>query len=131
MAAHPENRSVGELLRDLAGDVTTLVRQEMLLARTEAQDTLQQTVLAVMALMSGILVAFAALVILLLALIDALVAAGLDRVWADLGVGSVVAVIAFILVRKGQHDLSAAELVPERTAANVRKDIRLVKEQVT
>lgn len=131
MAAHSENRSVGELLRDLAGDVTTLVRQEMLLARTEAQDKAQQVMHAGLALMSGILVAFAALVILLLALIDALVEAGIDRVWADLGVGGVIAIVAFFLVRKGQRDLAATQLAPERTAASMRKDFQLVKEQVT
>lgn len=131
MASNPESRSLGELLRDLAHDTTTLVRQEMQLARTEAQDKLQQTVIAVMALVSGALIAFAALFILLMALIDALVALGLERVWADLAVGGAVAILAFILVRKGQHELSTAQLAPERTAANMRKDFNLVKEQVT
>ena len=37
-----ETRSVGELLRDLAHDSATLIRQELVLARTEAHDKLQQ-----------------------------------------------------------------------------------------
>ena len=44
MATVPESRSVGELVRDLANDVTNLVRQELNLARTEAQDKLHQTI---------------------------------------------------------------------------------------
>ena len=72
-----ENRSVGELLRDLANDVSALVRQEITLARTEAQDKVHQTVLAVVAMIAGALMAFAALIILLDALVFGLVEAGL------------------------------------------------------
>lgn len=124
-------RSVGELLRDLANDVSALVRQEMALARTEAQTKLNQTITAVMAMVAGALIAFAALIILLDALVYGLTEAGLERWLAALIVGVVVAVIGFILVRKGQNDLSASRLMPERTAANVRKDVNLVREQVS
>jgi xanthine/uracil permease len=126
-----ENRSVGELLRDLANDVTALIRQELNLARTEAQDKLHQTITAVIAMIAGALIAFAALIILLDALVYGLTEAGLQRWLAALIVGGVVAIIGFILVRKGQNDLSASRLAPDRTAANVRKDINLVKEQVS
>jgi hypothetical protein len=131
MATQQETRSVGELLRDLANDVTALIRQEMTLARTEAQDKLQQTIVAVMAIVAGALIAFAALIILLDALVYGLTEAGIERWLAALIVGGAVAIIGFLLVRKGQNDLSAARLTPERTAENVRKDIKLVKEQVS
>ena len=130
MASIPENRSVGELLRDLATDVSSLVRQEIALARTEAQDKVNQAMVAVMAIIAGALIAFAALIILLDALVFGLVEAGLQRWLAALIVGVVVALIGFFLVRKGQNDLSASRLTPERTAANVRKDVHLMKEQV-
>lgn len=131
MATIQENRSVGELLRDLAGDVSALVRQEITLARTETQDKLHQTMIAVMAIVAGALIAFAALIILLDALVYGLTEAGLQRWLAALIVGVVVALIGFFLVRKGQNDLTAARLAPERTAANMRKDLNLVKEQVS
>jgi xanthine/uracil permease len=131
MATVPESRSVGELVRDLANDVTNLVRQELNLARTEAQDKLHQTIAAVVAMIAGALIAFAALIVLLDALVYGLTEAGLERWLAALIVGGVVAIVGFILVRKGQKDLSATRLAPERTTANVRKDINLVKEQVS
>jgi xanthine/uracil permease len=131
MGTDQENRSVGALLRDLANDVTALIRQELMLARTETQDKLHQTITAVVAMIAGALVAFAALIILLDALVYGLTEAGLQRWLAALIVGGVVAIIGFILVRKGQNDLSASRLAPDRTAANVRKDINLVKEQVS
>jgi xanthine/uracil permease len=102
-----------------------------MLARTETQDKLHQTIAAVVAMIAGALVAFAALIILLDALVYGLTEAGLQRWLAALIVGGVVAIIGFILVRKGQNDLSASRLAPDRTAANVRKDINLVKEQVS
>lgn len=130
MTPAPENRSVGELLRDLANDVTNLIRQELVLARTEAQEKMNQTMTAVFAIIAGALLAFAALIILLQALVVGLSNFMYDWVAAIL-VGGVVAIIGFIMVRKGQNDLSASRLAPDRTAANLRKDVNLVKEQVS
>jgi uncharacterized membrane protein YqjE len=131
MLSDQGSRSVGELLRDLASDVTNLIRQELNLAKTEAQEKLHQTVAAVVSIVAGALLAFAALIVLLDALVYGLTEAGLERWLAALIVGGLVAIIGFVLVRKGQNDLSAARLAPERTAANLRKDINLAKEQVS
>ena len=129
-AAH-ESRSIGDLLRDLASDSAHLIRQELTLARTEAQEKVYQTTNAMTALIAGALLAFAALIVLLDALVYGLTDAGLERWLAALIVGGVVAAIGFLLVRKGQHELSATRLVPERTMASVRKDVNMVKEQVS
>lgn len=126
-----ETRSIGELLRDLANDSANLIRQELTLARTEAQEKLHHTMTAATALIAGALLAFAALIVLLDALVYGLTEAGLERWLAALIVGGVVAAIGFLLVRKGQNDLSAARMAPERTMASVRKDMNLVKEQIS
>ena len=131
MATSPEARSIGELLRDLASDSATLVQQEFALARAEAEAKLHQMIMAAIELLVGALVAFAALFILVDAGVYSLAEAGVQRWLAALIVGGVVAVIGFLLVRKGQKDLSATRLAPERTAANLRKDLDLVKEQVS
>jgi len=131
MATTQESRSIGELLRDLANDSTALIRQELTLARTEAQEKLHQSITAVVLMVAGGFLGFAALIVLLDALVYGLTEAGLERWLAALIVGGVVAAIGFLLVRKGQNDLSATRLTPDRTAASVRKDINLVKEQVS
>ena len=64
-------------------------------------------------------------------LVYGLTEAGLERWLAALIVGGVVAVIGFVLVRKGQSDLAATRLAPERSAASLRKDVDLVREQVS
>ncbi|MFL5333016.1 MAG: phage holin family protein [Geminicoccaceae bacterium] len=131
MATTQDSRSIGELLRDLANDSTALIRQELTLARTEAQEKLHQSITAVILMVAGGFLGFAALIVLLDALVYGLTEAGLERWLAALIVGGVVAAIGFLLVRKGQNDLSATRLTPDRTAASVRKDINLVKEQVS
>jgi uncharacterized membrane protein YqjE len=125
-----DSRSVGELLRDLANDVTGLIRNELALARTEAQEKLHQMVTAAVALVAGALVAFAALIILLQALVIALAKVMPDWL-AAVVVGVVVAAIGLILVWRGMANLSAQRLAPERTAANLRRDVHLVQEKVS
>ena len=87
MPTAPDSRSVGELLRDLAGDSASLVRQEFALARTEAQDKLHQTITASTELVVGALVALAALIVLLEAAVYGLTEAGLEQWLAALIVG--------------------------------------------
>ena len=132
MATAMERRSVGELLGDLASDSANLVRQELALARTEAQDKLHQTVTASKALMAGALVLLAALIVLLDAAVYALIEeAGLEHWLASVIVGGVVAEVGLLLVRNGQGQLAATRLTPRRTVANVRKDLELVREQLS
>ena len=127
-----DSRSLGGLLRDLANDSANLVRQELVLTRTEAQDKLHQTVTASKELMAGALVLLAALIVLLDAAVYSLIEeVGLEHWQAALIVGGVVAVIGFVLVRRGQGQLAATRLAPERTVASVRKDLELVKEQLS
>lgn len=50
---------------------------------------------------------------------------------AMLLVALVLGLAAFLLVRKGQAALSAGSLTPERTAANLKRDVNLVQEKVS
>ncbi|HMR34423.1 MAG TPA: phage holin family protein [Geminicoccaceae bacterium] len=130
LRAEPEGRSVGQLLRDLADDVTRLIRDELALARSEASDNLNRMVAAVISILGGALLGLAALMVLLDAVVMGLSNHMPDWMAAVI-VGGVVALVGFILVRKGQSELSAHSLAPRRTAESVRKDIHLVKEQVS
>ena len=123
-------RRLGDLLRNAADDVVALVRGEASLARSEASDAMHQVLVAVVSLLSGALIAFAALLVLLEALVQAMSNYMWDWV-ASIVVAVVVAIVAFFLIRKGEKDLSAPQLAPTRTAENLRRDANLVKEQVS
>jgi uncharacterized membrane protein YqjE len=128
--AGAESRSIGELLRDLANDSTRLVRDELTLAKTEAQEKVSQVGSAVAMMAIGAVLAIPALVLILQAVVTVLSNFMWDWV-AMLLVGVVIALVGYLLVRKGQNDLSAGRLAPERTAANLRRDVRLVQEKVS
>jgi uncharacterized membrane protein len=128
--AGAESRSIGELLRDLANDSTRLVRDELALAKTEAQEKVSQVGSAVAMMAIGAVLAIPALVLILQAVVTVLSNFMWDWV-AMLLVGIVIALVGYLLVRKGQNDLSAGRLAPERTAANLRRDVRLVQEKVS
>ncbi len=130
LRADIEGRSVGQLLRDLADDVTRLIRDELALARSEASDNLHRMVTAVISIVGGALLGLAALMVLLDAVVMGLSNHMPDWMAAVI-VGGVVGLVGFILVYQGQKNLSAGSLAPRRTAESVRKDIHLVKEQVS
>ncbi|MGD9510891.1 MAG: phage holin family protein, partial [Geminicoccaceae bacterium] len=100
MATVPENRSVGELLRDLANDSAALVRQELALARTEAQDKLHQTMSGTAELAIAALFALAGFIILLQAAVYGLEEFGFEPWLAAVIVGGVVLLIGILLLLK-------------------------------
>ena len=131
MTQAADGRSLADLLRDLAGGTSTLLRQELSLARAETQDKLHQMIAVLVAMVGGALLAFAGLIILLDALVYGLVDAGMERWLAALVVGGVVALVGLLVAWKAQSDLSATRLAPERSAASFRKDVDMLREQVS
>ena len=131
MTQAADGRSLADLLRDLAGGTSTLLRQELSLARAETQDKLHQMIAVLVAMVGGALLAFAGLIILLDALVYGLVEAGMERWLAALVVGGVVALVGLLVAWKAQSDLSATRLAPERSAASFRKDVDMLREQVS
>jgi xanthine/uracil permease len=81
--------------------------------------------------MAAALLALAGFVVLLQAAVYGLEEFGLDPWLAAVIVGGVVLVIGLLLLQKARHDLSAQNLAVHRTAANLRKDLNLVKGHVS
>ena len=124
----PEGQhSLGEILGGLATDVQDLVRGEIKLARAELDQKLDRLILSLVWLVGGALLGFAGLVVVLEG-----VAAALSYVLPDwaalLIVGVVIVVLGAIFARSGLGMLSLKSLTPDRTAASLQKDARVVKE---
>jgi hypothetical protein len=128
-----DSRSLREVVSDIIEDMRMLVRGELALARTEIDEKLNRLMIAGASVLGGIVLAFAALNILLAALVAAIDKAGLGiPTWlAAVIVAAVVALIGFILVRSGASALNLKGLVPDRTAANVQADARVVRNQLS
>ena len=122
--------TLGETVSGLASDVQDLVRGEIRLARAELDQKLHHLIGAAISLTGGALVGFAGLVVLLQGIAVAL--ALVIPAWAAfLIVGIVIAIVGAVLVRSGLALISLKNLSPDRTAANLQKDARLVKEHVS
>ena len=113
--------SLSQLVTELIGDLGQLVRQELRLAQAEMSERLRQAQNGLYAVVTGLLVAFCALLILLQAMVIAL--SNVLPPWlAAISVGVVLALFAFALIRQGRENLRARSLVPERSLRAGRRD---------
>jgi hypothetical protein len=119
--------TLGEIISGLATDVQDLVKGEMALARAEFDQKLQRLIGALLWVLGGAMVGFAGLVVLLQGGAAAL--ALRIPAWAALVIiGVVIMAIGATIARSGIGRMSLRKLTPTRTAANLRRDVRMVKE---
>jgi ABC-type xylose transport system permease subunit len=128
MRAVDDDRSLGELFGDLGRQVGTLVRQEVDLAKTELSEKASRTGRNVATLAVGGAVAYAGLLVLLLAAVYALIAAGLESWLAALLVGAVVVAIGGFLVWRGLQQFRETDLTPRRTVETMKENVEMIKE---
>lgn len=124
-------RSVPELLKDLRDETTTLLRQEVALARMEMSDKAARVGRNLASLAVGALVLFAGFLVLLWAATAGL-AAGLRALdpglaphtaWlAPLVVGALVLVVGLVLVSRAARTLKRTSVVPEKTVQTLKED---------
>jgi len=128
MADSADGRSFGQLLSDLTGDLSRLVRSEAELIRLELSEKGKELGKAGAEFAAGAILLLAALMILLQALVLAL-SKVMDPVWASLLVGVVVAAVGVFLLRTGAKTVQPSNLRPERAVNSLKKDAELLKEQ--
>jgi hypothetical protein len=124
-----DDRSLGELFSDLARELSTLVRQELALAKTELSGKASQVGKDVAFLAAGGAVIYAGFLAVLAAAIIALATNGLPWWLAALLVGVIVLGIGYGLVHKGLNELKRQDLAPRQTLESIKEDARLIKEQ--
>jgi hypothetical protein len=129
MQASKEDRSLGELFSELSRETTTLVRQEVELAKTELSAKATEVGKDIGFLAVGGAIAYAGLLVILAALAiflgDVLDNYGLGA----LIVGLIVAAIGAFLVNKGLNDLKQANLKPEQTIESLKEDKEWIQQQ--
>jgi len=131
MAQSRDERSLGDLFSDLSRETTTLVRQEVQLAKAELTQSATEAARGIGMLVAGGAVAYAGLLFLLLAIVFGLIEAGWDAWLSALVVGLVVVAIGAFLVLRARESLKPANLAPRRTVETLKEDQEWVKEQIT
>jgi len=131
MERQREERSLGELFAELSRETSTLVRQEVELAKVEMSRKASRMGKHAGYIVAGGLIAYAALLAVVASLI-ALLATVVDLpVWAAaLIVGLVVGGISFFLVQKGLQGLKEIDVTPKRTVQTLKEDVQWAKDQM-
>ncbi len=124
--ATPE-RTLGQLVADATRDLSSIVRGEIDLAKTEIKVDAQRAGKGVGLLAGAGVAAFLGLVLLLFAAVYGLVAAGLRTWLAFLIVAAVLFIVAGIVGLVGKKALSQVHGKPERTIASTQKSIAAIK----
>jgi len=121
--------SLGELFAALLKDTSTLVRQEITLAKAELGEKISTIGRNVGLLAAGGAVAYAGLLALLAAVISLLAHAGMEWWAASLLVGVVVTAVGGLLVSKGLNALKHEDLAPRQTLETLREDTQWIKDR--
>jgi hypothetical protein len=135
-----EDRSLGDLFAELATETSTLVRQEVALAQVEITQKATQAGKHVGSLAVGGAIGYAALWVLLAAVViglTQLIHAVTDwqiitSAWiAALLVAVVVGIVAYFLVTSALAALKSMDLAPRQTIESVKEDAQWIKDQVS
>lgn len=123
-----DDRSLGELFKELSQETSTLVRQEMALAKAEMSQQASRVGKDVGFLAVGGAVLYAGLLVILAA-ITIILAEFMPWWLSTLLVGIVVAGAGFGLVQKGRSDLKQTHLAPQQTIETLKEDKEWAKRQ--
>jgi hypothetical protein len=127
-AADPRDRGIGELVKDLASQTSTLVRQEIKLAQAEVTEKGK-----VAGKGAGMLAGAAVAGLLALGALTAALIALLDKAMATWVAALIVmalwAIVAAVLAKAGQKALQRATPPAPQTVETVKEDIQWAKTQ--
>ena len=120
--------SITSLLKDLRDETTTLLRQEVTLAKTEMKENVSKMTSHAVQIAVGGFVAYAGIIVLLIGighLLGALlIRAGLDEQvaqWlAPSIVGLIVAIIGWVMLSKAKNAMAHEDIAPRQTIDSMR-----------
>jgi hypothetical protein len=122
------DRSLGELFAELSQETSTLVREEVALAKTELTQKATRIGKDVAFLAAGGAVAYAGL-LTLIGMLVVLLAKGIPWVVSALIVGLLVSGAGVFLVFKGLNALQREDPVPHQTIDSLKESTQWAKQQ--
>lgn len=128
MQPQRDERSIGELFAELANETSTLVRQEVQLAKTEITQKVTSAGKDAGMIGAGGALVYAGLLAVIAAIIIGL--GQLIPMWASaLVVGLVVIGVGYLLIQSGLSALKRIDPTPRETIETIKEDVDMVKEQ--
>ena len=127
MATRTEDRSLSELLSDVTGEIATLFRKEVELARVETSEQVSRAAKAGAMLGAAAVVGFLTLILLAFA-----AAWGLSEVVPEgvafLIVGVVFGIVAAVLASAGKKKIASVNPMPDQTVQTLKADVQVAKD---
>ena len=124
-----DDRSLGDLGADLARQMSTLVRQEVNLARTEMTQKAKAAARDVALMAIGGVVALGAYLALLAFCIVGLIQIGVPYWLSALIVAIVFGAVAYLLFQMGMSGLKHTNMAPQQTIETLKEDVSWAREQ--
>ena len=130
MATRAEDRSLSELLSDVTGEIATLFRKEVELARAETSEQVSKAAKAGAMLGAAAVVGFLTLILLAFA-----AAWGLSEIVPEgvafLIVGLLFGLVAAVLASAGKKKIGSISPMPDQTVQTLKADVQVAKDSFT
>jgi hypothetical protein len=123
------DRSFADILTDLLGQFTMLIKQEGELARTEISENIRRAVMGVAMAAGAAVLLLPALVILLLAAVYGLETTGLAPWWSALAIGGGAFLLGLLVLAIGLSRLRSTSLMPSKTIHQLQADAAMARRQ--
>lgn len=127
MVSRGEDASLSELLSDVTGELATLFRKELELAKVETSEQVSRAARAGAMLGTAAVIGFLTLILLAFAAAWGL-AAILPTGLAFLIVGVVFGIVAAVLASAGKKKMASVNPVPDRTVQTLKHDVAVAKD---
>ncbi|WP_203047365.1 phage holin family protein [Pimelobacter simplex] len=122
-----ETRSLGDIVGDIAGDLTTLVKQQLDLAKAEAKTEAAKAGKGA-GLLTGAGVAGHLMLLFVSLALMFLLGSWMDLGWAALVVGVLWALAAAVLALTGRRQLTTMNPTLETTQRTLKEDVQWAKQ---
>ncbi|HKV09990.1 MAG TPA: phage holin family protein [Thermoanaerobaculia bacterium] len=133
-----DDRSLGQLLKELTSETTTLLKQEVDLAKTEMSEKASRvgTNLGSLAVGGGVaflgaLALLAAAIYGLTSILDQFMSLGVAVWLAPLIIGLILAAVGYSLVKKALETLKRESLTPQKTTESLQENKEWLKQKIS
>jgi Flp pilus assembly protein TadB len=126
--AEENSRSVADVLQDIVGNVQTIIRSEVRLAKTEVTEQATKAGRAAGMMVGGVVTGWFTVWLLLLAILFAL--GTVMPMWgAALLLFVIMGILTAVLLTAGKKRLKTVRATPERTVETMKENVEWVKNQ--
>lgn len=121
-------KSAGDMMADILGNVSSLVRNEVDLARAEMAVSLNRAAAAIGTIVLSVILAITGLNVLAAAAVALAIRLGLSPTWAATAVGVALLLLAWVVFLSAKSTLNHIGFMPTRAARSVGRDAAAIKE---